>query len=183
MKGRLQESGYIGYIDVNCIANARGIYPLEFTSRFGYPTINIQMEGVLTPMGEFLYRLANKEEFELRTKRGFQVGVVVALTPYISGRPEDISTYHDLSILFRRPNPNLEGIHLGDVKLVDGQLRVAGISGYVLIVTGSGQTVEEARKQTYNRVKNIRLQNMFYRVDIGTRWYKDSDKLQIWGYL
>jgi len=183
MKDRLRESGYIGYIDINCIANARGIYPLEFTSRFGYPTINIQMEGILTPMGEFLYRLANKEKFELKTKRGFQVGVVVALSPYISGRPEDISTYHDLSILFRRPNPNLEGIHLGDVKLVDGQLRVAGVSGYILIVTGSGQTVEEARKQTYNRIKNIRLQNMFYRVDIGTRWYQDSDKLQIWGYL
>jgi len=62
-------------------------------------------------------------------------------------------------------------------------LRVAGVSGYILIVTGSGQTVEEARKQTYNRVKNIRLQNMFYRVDIGTRWYQDSDKFQIWGYL
>jgi phosphoribosylamine--glycine ligase len=33
----LAASGYIGYIDVNCIANGTGIYPLEFTSRFGYP--------------------------------------------------------------------------------------------------------------------------------------------------
>ncbi|MBU0569238.1 phosphoribosylamine--glycine ligase [Patescibacteria group bacterium] len=183
MKDRLKESGYVGYIDINCMANARGIYPLEFTSRFGWPTMNIQMEGILTPMGEMLYRLANKENFELRTKRGFQVGVVIALTPYISGLPQDVSNYHDLTILFRRPNPNLEGIHLGDVKLVEDQIRVAGVSGYILIITGSGQTVEEARKQTYNRVRNVRLQNMFYRVDIGTRWYQDSDKLQIWGYL
>ncbi|MFA4998940.1 MAG: phosphoribosylglycinamide synthetase C domain-containing protein [Candidatus Paceibacterota bacterium] len=183
MKDRLKESGYVGYIDINCIANARGIYPLEFTSRFGYPTINIQMEGILTQMGELLYRLANKEKFELKTKKGFQVGVVVALTPYISVNPQESSNYRDLSILFRRPNPDLEGIHIGDVKLVDNQLRVAGSSGYILIVTGSGQTVEETRKQTYNRVKNIRLQNMFYRVDIGTRWYQESDKLQIWGYL
>jgi len=183
MKDKLKEAGYVGYIDINCIANARGIYPLEFTSRFGYPTINIQMEGILTPMGEMLYKLANKENFELRTKRGFQIGVVAALTPYIYEDPQNTSTYHDLSILFRRPNPNLEGIHLGDVKLVDDQLRVAGVSGYIFVVTGSGQTVEEARRQTYNRVKNIRLQNMFYRVDIGTRWYQDSDKLQIWGYL
>ncbi len=183
IKDKLKEVGYVGYIDINCIVNARGIYPLEWTCRFGFPTINIQMEGILTPMGEFLYRLANKEQFELKTKKGFQIGVVIALTPYISDDPQDIKNYHNLSILFRRPNPNLEGIHLGDVKLVDGQLRVAGVSGYILIVTGSGQTVEEARKQTYNRVKNIRLQNMFYRVDIGTRWYQDSDKLQIWGYL
>ncbi len=151
--------------------------------RFGYPTINIQMEGILTPIGELFYRLASKEKFELKTKKGFQIGVVVALTPYISVNPQESSNYRDLSILFRRPNPDLEGIHIGDVKLVDNQLRVAGSSGYVLIVTGSGQTVEETRKQTYNRVKNIRLQNMFYRVDIGTRWYQESDKLQIWGYL
>lgn len=182
-KNQLKESGYVGYIDINCIANARGIYPLEWTCRFGYPAINIQMEGILTPMGELLYRLANKEKFELKTKKGFQIGVVIALTPYISENPQESSNYRDLSILFRRPNPDLEGIHIGDVKLVDNQLRVAGNSGYVLIVTGSGQTVEETRKQTYNRVKNIRLQNMFYRVDIGTRWYQESDKLQIWGYL
>lgn len=182
IKDKLKESGYAGYIDINCVVNARGIYPLEFTSRFGYPTINIQMEGILTPMGEFLYRLASKEKFELKTKKGFQIGVVVALTPYISG-DQDVSTYHDLSILFRRPNPDFEGIHLGDVKLVDNQLRVAGVSGYTLIVTGSGQTMEEAREQAYNRVKNIRLQNMFYRVDIGARWYQDRDKLQTWGYL
>ena len=182
-KNNLKEVGYVGYVDINCVVNGRGIYPLEWTCRFGYPTINIQMEGILTSMGEFLYRLANKEKFEIRTKKGFQIGVVIAVTPYISGSPQDISTYHNLSILFRQPNPNLEGIHLGDVKLVDNQLRVAGISGYVLIVTGSGQTVEGARKQTYNRVKNIRLQNMFYRVDIGTRWYQESDKLQTWGYL
>ena len=183
IKDKLKKSGCVGYIDINCIANARGIYPLEFTSRFGYPTINIQMEGILTPMGEFLYRLANHENFELKTKKGFQIGVVIALTPYIARYTPDIATYHDLSILFRRPNPTLEGIHLGDVKLIDDQLRVAGVSGYILIVTGSGQTVEEARKQTYYRVKNIRLQNMFYRVDIGTRWYQDSDRLQSWGYL
>jgi len=51
------------------------------------------------------------------------------------------------------------------------------------VVTSSGTTVDEARKQVYNRIKNIRLQDMFYRVDIGTRWYNDSDKLQSWGYV
>ena len=51
---------YVGYIDVNCIVNANGIYPLEFTARFGYPTISIQQEGLLTPIGELLHKLAER---------------------------------------------------------------------------------------------------------------------------
>ena len=183
MRDNLRAAGYIGYIDINCIVNEKGIFPLEFTSRFGYPTINIQLEGILSKSGEFLYRLANHENFELKTKKGFQVGVVACLTPYGTGKYSDIFAYHNLSVLFRRPNPKLEGIHLGDVKMVDGRLRVAGASGYVVIVTGAGQTVEAAREQAYGRIENIRLQNMFYRNDIGTRWFQERDKLQMWGYL
>lgn len=41
MEARLAEEGYVDYIDINCIVNSSGIYPLEWTSRFGYPTISI----------------------------------------------------------------------------------------------------------------------------------------------
>lgn len=183
MKQKLVESGYIGYFDINCIVNGRGIYPLEITARFGYPTIDVQLEGLEMPVGEFLSKLAQGENFEIKTKKGFQIGVCCVISPYISDHPEEIEAYRDLSILFRRPNPTFEGVHFGDVKLVDDTLRVAGQTGYALIVTGSGSTVEDARKQAYHRIKNIRLQNMFYRVDIGERWFLDSDLLQTWGYL
>ena len=48
MEPVLASEGYVGYIDVNCIVNNHGIYPLEFTSRFGYPTISIQQAGRLS---------------------------------------------------------------------------------------------------------------------------------------
>ena len=67
--------------------------------------------------------------------------------------------------------------------MVNGVLTVAGESGYVLVVTGSANTVEGARKHAYKRIKNVMLQNMYYRTDIGLSWLKDSDKLQTWGYL
>jgi phosphoribosylamine--glycine ligase len=53
----------------------------------------------------------------------------------------------------------------------------------LLVVTGSGTTVEETQKQVYSRVGNIMVQNMFYRTDIGAKWSTDSDKLHTWGYL
>lgn len=181
MRESLAASGYIGYIDINCIANGNGVYPLEFTSRFGYPTISIQLEGILTPPGEWLLRLAKGETFTLRTKRGFQVGVVCVVPPFPYDDKMETELYRDLSILFKKPN--LDGVHLGDVKLVDGAWRIAGQTGYALVVSGSGTTMEDARRQAYGRIDNIILQNMFYRTDIGLRWNTDSDRLQSWGYL
>ena len=65
MEPKLAEEGYVGYIDVNCIVNNNGIYPLEFTSRFGYPTISIQQEGMITPIGQFFWDLANGNDPKL----------------------------------------------------------------------------------------------------------------------
>lgn len=181
MRDSLRESGYVGYIDINCIANTRGIYPLEFTCRFGYPIVSIQIEGVTSEWGDFLYKIAGGENYELKTKKGFQMGVVIATPPFPYDDKNEMSIYKDLSIIFKKPN--FDGIHLGDVKLEDGNWRIAGDTGYALVVTGSGTTVEDARKQTYGRIENILLQNMFYRTDIGLGWCEDSDKLQTWGYL
>jgi phosphoribosylamine--glycine ligase len=181
IKPRLIESGYMGYVDINCIANARGVFPLEFTCRFGYPTISIQMEGVIDEWGEFFYKLAKKEPMELKTRKGFQIGVVVVVPPFPYEDKKEAFIYRDLSILFKKND--LNGVHLGDVKLINGVWSIAGETGYALIITGSGLTVEDARKQVYARLKNIMLQNMYYRTDIGIRWYQDSDLLHTWGYL
>ncbi len=180
MKERLQ--GYTGYIDINCIANARGIYPLEFTSRFGYPTINLQIEGVLSKWGDLLWALAKGDPFEIRTKRGFQVCVVVGVPPFPFVDPDAFRKYsEDAVVLFKKELK--EGLHPCDIKLVDGDWRLAGNSGYALVVSGSGPTMHDARRETYRRIRNILIPNMFYRTDIGDRWYRDGDLLQTWGYL
>ena len=181
MKPKLAKSGYVGYVDINCIANAKGIYPLEWTCRTGYPHISIAMDGISIPIGEMIFRLASGENFDLKTKRGFQVGVVLAVPPFPFDDQKVFAMYKDSTIYFKKPN--FDGVHLGDVKVVDGDWKVAGASGYVLVITGSGTTVEEARKQAYSRVQNIFMPNMFYRTDIGTKWYGESDKLQTWGYM
>jgi len=181
MREEIKKSGYVGYIDINCIANARGIYPLEFTCRFGYPHISIATEGITSSLGEFLYSLAKGENCELKTKKGFQIGICCVVPPFPYYDKAEMEIYKDLSIIFKKPN--MDGVHLGDVKNTNGNWQIAGESGYVLVVTGTGTTVGECRKQAYSRIDNILLQNMFYRTDIGLGWGEDSDKLQTWGYL
>lgn len=180
----LQQSGYVGYVDINCIVNGRGIYPLEFTTRFGYPTIFIQSEGITMPLAEWLSKLANGEQFELKVKRGFQLGVEIFIPSYFSKSKdkETVEIYRDLPIFFKKPN-NIEGVHIQDVKMEEGVWRIAGESGSLLVVTGTGSIVEEARHQAYSRIQNIMIQNMFYRTDIGSNWSTEGDKLRTWGYL
>ncbi len=181
-KDRLAASKYVGYIDLNCIANSKGIFPLEWTSRFGYPTISIQMEGVTSEWGAFLADLAQGKDAQLKTKKGYQVGVVVAIPPFPFEDDKAFRKYsEDATILFKKPN--LNGVHIGEVKLVEGDWHVAGKSGYVLVITGSGPSMQEAINSAYQAVRNVMVPNMFYRDDIGQRWFRDVDMLLSWGYL
>src|SRR5467141_2748029 len=164
MESKLAEEGFVGYIDLNCIVNNNGIYPLEFTSRFGYPTISIQQEGMLTPISDFFWEIA----------------IVVQPFPF-----DDDATFESFSknnaIVFKKPVT--EGIHIEEVKVVNGEWLIAGTSGVVLVVVGTGQTMKQAQAQVYSRIKNVLIPNMYYRTDIGDRWAEDSDKLHNWGYL
>jgi len=179
---RLAASGYVGYFDLNCIATHRGVVPLEATCRFGYPTYNIQMDAILSPMGEFFAALARGEDYHLRTKKGFQVGVVVAVPPYPFEDPSAFRRFsEDAVILWRREMH--EGIHPCEVRTVDGDWLLCGSSGYSLVVTGTANTMIDARKEAYSRVRNILIPNMMYRTDIGERWARDGDLLQSWGLL
>jgi phosphoribosylamine-glycine ligase len=187
-KGQIHEEDYDGF--VYCVEVPNHIVYVRRNGkaawcgncRFGYPHISIAMEGVLSEWGYFLEGIAKKQKPELRTKRGFQVGVVVAVPPFPFEDPRAFKRYSEgATIIFKKPA--YEGMHIGDVKVVENDWRLAGNSGYALIVTGSGTTVDETRSMAYNRIRNIIIPNMFYRTDIGERWARDSDKLLMWGYL
>lgn len=182
MEKKLREERYVGYIDLNCIVNAQGIYPLEFTARFGYPTISIQQEGLNAPMGEILAALAHGEPIDLKPKSGFQVGVRIVVPPFPYDDPKTFeANSEERVIIFKKPD--YSGVHIEDVKLVNGEWVVTGNSGVVLIVVGTGPTMRQAQAQAYNRIKNIMIPNMYYRTDIGDRWHEDHDRLHSWGYL
>ena len=182
MEAKLAEEKYVGYIDVNCIVNGNGIYPLEFTSRFGYPTISIQQAGMITPIGQFFWELASGNDPKLRVKSGFQIGVRIVVPPFPF---DDDATFESFSknavIVFKRPPA--DEFHIEDVKQVNGQWVVAGTSGVILVVVGLGQTMKQAQAQVYSRIRNVLIPNMYYRTDIGDRWDEDSDRLHNWGVL
>lgn len=183
MERKLAEVGYHGYFDISFIATADRLRPLEFTPRFGYPTVNLQIEGVLSQWGELLLKLAKGDSVQLLVKPGFQVAVVIAVPPFPFKDPDAFDRYSkDAVVVFRNENEK-KGVHPNDVKLEDGDWLLTGTAGYAVVVTGAGQTVEEACEEAYGRIRNLVIPNMFYRTDIGHRWRRDADLLYSWRYL
>jgi phosphoribosylamine--glycine ligase len=181
LEGKLAEERHVGYIDLNCIVNANGIYPLEFTARFGYPTIFIQQEGITMPMGEFFYGMATGALKNFKTRSGFQVGVRIVVPPFPFNDPETFKVKSKDSVIhFKKPT---DGVHIEDVKLLNGEWVITGTSGVVLVVVGTGYTMKQAQQQVYTRIKGIIIPHMYYRTDIGDRWFEDADRLHNWGYL
>lgn len=178
---KLAEENYVGYIDLNCIVNGHGIYPLEWTTRFGYPTMHIQQEGMITPVGEFFYGLASGSEAKLKIKTGFQIGVQIVVPPFPFLDKETFDVQSKDSVIYFKNG--ISGVHIGDVKQVNGEWLVSGKQGVVLVVCGTGATMRQAQSLAYKRISHINIPHMYYRDDIGNRWYEDSDKLHSWGYL
>ncbi|WP_421807603.1 phosphoribosylamine--glycine ligase [Flagellimonas sp.] len=178
----LAEQGFRGHIDVNCIVNGVGIYPLEFTSRFGYPQVFIQRSGILEPFGGMLQGVAAGTQNQIQVKKGFQVGAYIVVPPFPYDDKKTFELFSkDAVVVFKKDQ--MDGVHPMHVKKVNDQWLITGNTGIAVLVTGSGITMRDAQRSMYNRIQNVIVNNGYYRTDIGDRWLEDSDKLWSWGLL
>lgn len=178
----LAKQKFIGHIDINCIVNGNGIYPLEFTSRFGFPQVFIQRAGITEPIGQLLYKVAQGQSFKINVKKGFQVGAFMVVPPFPYDDRKTFELFSkDAVVVFRKDLK--DGIHAMHLKKINDEWLITGNTGIALLVTGTGLTMKDAQKMMYNRISSIILNNGYYRTDIGDRWFEDSDKLFSWGLL
>ncbi len=181
----LKQSGYCGYINLNMIANAQGLWPLEFTSRFGYPG-NAICAGLQKDSWPALFlRLIQKSSLSLATSSGFALGVVINVPPfpYAYGYKE---LSKGLPVLLEPALTNEESsrLHFNEVAKKDGLLVTSGMTGNVATAVGVGGTIKEAQAQAYALSAKLIVPNVRYRTDIGTNLaLTDLDKLRDWGYI
>ncbi|MBN1275386.1 GNAT family N-acetyltransferase, partial [Candidatus Woesearchaeota archaeon] len=116
-----------------------------------------------------------------KTKNGFQIGVRVVVPPFPYTDQETFNVKSKGSTI--RLAGGTEGVHIEDVKIIGNKWVVAGTSGVVLTVCGSGDTMEEARRQAYSRIRGVSIPRMYYRNDVGARWHDEAPLLERWGYL
>lgn len=185
MAGPLRESGYVGYINLNTIVNRDGIWPLEFTCRFGYPGSSI-LEALHEEGWDTLFaRMIARQDTHFPTLPGYAIGVLLTVPPfpYASNYP---TLSKGLPIVFAGDltDDDRRHLHLDEVELRDGRLVTSGTVGSILVVTGRGATVDEARTQAYRLARRVVIPNVRYRSDIGHRFMtQDRQTLETLGLI
>ena len=171
--------GYVGNVDVNCIVDEDGTpWPLEWTCRLGWPAFNIECALHADPV-EFLAGLAAGKPPKTRRLDEIAVGVVLTLPPYPYGHEK---TEEVVNVPIWGVTPALaERLHFCNVMQNGEGLASAG--SYVMVATGTGDSVQEARRRAYGAIKRVEMPaSPFYRVDIGQRLRTGLDELQRHGF-
>jgi len=171
----LRAHNHVGYVNLNTIVNEAGIWPLEFTCRFGCPGFAILDPLQQTGWAELLKMMATRSAPAFRAAPGFSVGIVLTTPPFPYTRLE-IDEPVGLPILLPETfgPEDLSHVHLAEVGMAGGQLVTSGIYGWPMVVTGTGPTIAAAQRAAYGRARQILIPNVRYRLDIGDRLARED---------
>jgi phosphoribosylamine--glycine ligase len=170
MEKLLEANGYCGYVNLNTIVNDQGIWPLEFTCRFGYPGFAILDPLQHTPWSDLFRAMITRSRPTFDAAPGFAVGIVLTTPPFPYPRsqvPEPIG----LPVLFdgELTTEDRRHLHYGEVGLEEGDLVTSGVYGWTMVVTGVGASIEMAQERANQLAGRVLVPNVRYRRDIGSR--------------
>jgi phosphoribosylamine--glycine ligase len=177
--------GHVGYINLNTIVNADGIWPLEFTCRFGYPGFAVLSPLQATSWSTLFKIMLGRSRAQFEALPGFSTGIVLTTPPFPYTR-KDVDEPIGLPIIIdgALSSDDRRNIHYGEIGSEGGELVTSGLYGWTMVVTGCGRSIAEARDQAYARAKRVYIPNQRYRLDIGERLIRsDWAQLKSWGYL
>jgi phosphoribosylamine---glycine ligase len=174
-------AGHVGWVNLNTIINDDGIWPLEFTCRFGYPGFAVLEPLQAIGWADLFRMLVRRDADTFPVRAGFSTCVVLTTPPMPLSRKE-VDAPVGLPVVIGDVDP--KHLHLGEVGGSDAGLITAGLYGWTAVVTGTGETVAEATAAAYANAAKVYTPNIRYRLDIGAALISgELDMLSKWGWL
>jgi len=171
----LKNTKYVGQFDINCKVNEEGIFPMEWTCRFGIPATYGYNEALHIRWSDFFWKCATGEleDGYAETDR-FIVIVKLDLEPVTDLKEENqyyiptrVPIFFDFDPIGAEP-----GFFEGDlIRDEQRQYYVVGKQGHIGVVIGSGETVQEAQDSCYKIVQKIYSPfSIVYNPEIGDKY-------------
>lgn len=166
MAKALVEEGvpFTGFLYGGLMLTKNGIKTIEFNARFGDPEAEVILARLESDFLDALLKVLDGEKPILQWNNQVSHGVVLASTNYPASSTKDalIEIDDDMDALL---------YHMG-TKTKDDQLLTDG--GRVLMVVTLADTLEQAYEKTYEEIKKVKSDALFYRTDIGRKDMKNN---------
>lgn len=188
----LVSMGCTGSVDVSVIVDENGDpRPLEFTCRLGWPSFNIVQALHPEPCEWMVDLLDGNDTFQPSLDHA--TGVVMAIPKFPYGK-EDEKEVSGIPIYnLNDENEHFEHLCPSDIMageaptMLDDALHdercMVSCGNYLVVATGSGESVREATLEAYKAVDSLEIPNdVMVRTDIGSRLKRDIPKLQDYGF-
>ena len=151
---------YQGFIFFGLIKVEEDPYVIEYNVRMGDPESEVVLPRIKSDLLELLFSVSNGE----LSNHHLVVDEKKAATVFLvsGGYPEKYDKGKEISGLDKVSESIL--FHAG-AKYENGKIKTNG--GRVIAITSMADTVEMALKKSYNSIKDISFEKMYYREDIG----------------
>lgn len=164
----LKEDGiaYNGFIYFGLMSTENGPFVLEYNSRLGDPETQAVLPRIESDLLELLLSSTNGtlDKQRIKTKDGYAVTIVCASKgyplKYETGKVIEGLDSTSESIIFHSGTALENGV-------------VATNGGRVLTVTSMGETLQEALNKSYETIKQLHFDGIYFRKDIGFE-FKDG---------
>lgn len=145
---------FLGIMYAGLMLTSNGVRVIEFNARFGDPETEVVLPRLKNDLVEVILNVIDEKEVNLEWETEVTLGVVMASKGY----PKK----YEKGFLIENINGTI--FHMGTKKEKD---KYYTNGGRVLFVLGKGKTLKAAQCDVYNRVKEVKCDNLFFRTDIG----------------
>lgn len=154
-----EKMDYCGVIFFGLMITKKGTYLLEYNVRMGDPETQAVLPMLETDLTEIILAAIDGKlnDVEIKWKKGGACCVVLASKGY----PGSYETGKTIEIKGKDNK-----VFIAGAKYQEDSLKTSG--GRVMSIVSTGDTVEEAIKNTYSDIKNVSFDGMYFRKDIGT---------------
>lgn len=171
----LRANNFTGYMEIECIIDKGRAHLVDVICSLTGPNSLLINELQREPWGNFFERLARGSTKHIKVMSRYGLGVRVFTLPAPVMGVTDL--FKDIRVRFG----NAEHVHMSQIKKDDDKFWTAGTSGFICMPTGHAITLKKAAARAYQTLKEVKVDHMMYRTDIGHIPYLED--LKKWGYM
>ena len=176
---RLGLSGIIS-LDVRCNSEELGVLGVQYG--ISHDISEVMIEGLREPLIDVLFGTAAGIKERMDITNDFIVSVRVTIPPWPYA-PGAMRTMGERTKIEGINEENAKHLHMIDVYRDEGDWLVGRSCHLPLKATARGRNIREARRRVYRTLDNINIEDMQYRLDIGSNVDHAVRELKGWGLI